>query len=285
MNWLLYIVISLVASSCATILQRYLLKGKTVSPLALSFWFQILPLVPITILGLVMGGFYFPANLPVLAWMQIGAIGVIYTSATILMFKALEKTQAPEFIVLFSFRTIIAIAVSSLILKEFLSMWQLGGIALIIASIGIVMGRHFLTKIEVGEKLTLLSAFLFGLGFANDRTLSVYFDHQTYLLIAFLLPSIGIALYTIPNAKKVLEVAQSRIMIPIVIMATISTISTVMFYMAIFVAPTLAQVAAVNQTQIILTILLSSLILRERSHLWLKLFAGVLSLVGVLLLA
>ena len=285
MNWFFYIVVSLVASSCATILQRYLLKGKTVNPAVLSFWFQTLPLPPIFVLGFFMGGFHFPAGLPILAWFQIGAIGVIYTSATILMFKALEKTQAPEFIVLFSFRTIVAIAVLSLLIKKFLNIWQLAGIVLIIASILIVAGKHFITKIQAGEKLTLLSAFLFGLGFANDRTLSAYFDNQTYLLLAFLLPSIGIALYNIPNAQKIVSVARTRTMVGVVSMAMVSTLSTIMFYLAIFAAPTLAQVAAVNQTQIILTILLSSLILREKSHLWLKLFAGVLSLVGGALLA
>ena len=163
------------------------------------------------------------------------------------------------------------------------SLYQFLGTILILFSILLVSWQGKLIRLRKGEMYGLLAAFIFACGIVNDAFIVKSFDPASYMTIAFLLPGLFIlALYP----KKLKTVATLRSKDTIVKMLVLSVaygLSAVTYVSAYRVGNNAAQIGAIAQVSTILTVLCAIVLLQEKSSVPKKILAGVISVIGVIL--
>jgi len=70
----------------------------------------------------------------------------------------------------------------------------------------------------------------------------------------------------------------------IIIMSVIYAISSVAFFASLDIAPTTGQVSTISRSGVILTVVLSVFLLKERKNLKLKILGAIISMLGLVLI-
>lgn len=281
MPWQAAIIISVILYSCSTLLQRHLLRDAKANPITVSVFFQFVTGCIIAALGVILGQFR-PFSLSAL-WPHLLILGVLYGIGNICIFRSLAAMEASRFTIMFASRAIVTIVASWLMLNERLTGWQLAGALCIFVSIVIVHSREARLQIKGKELLALGAAACFGLANTNDRLLLTQLNVFTYIVLAFYLPVAVTALLRPRETLAAPQLLRTRQLPGLLLLCVFYTGSALSFFTALQTAPNSAQVATINLTSVILIVLLSAVLLRERADLGKKIAAAVLTFVGLLL--
>ncbi|MDP2672159.1 MAG: DMT family transporter [Candidatus Daviesbacteria bacterium] len=281
MVWQLLVAISVVTYSISIILQRLLLKDDKSDPIAYSVVFQLLTGLIIGVYALIRG-FSVPDLVPLIP--NLVLMILLYGAGNIFIFKALKLGEASDFTILFASRTLWIIIAAVLFLKESFTLNQTLGTFLIIASVAIVTGKTKILHPQKSHIFALLGAAVFGLAFANDAFILRNFDVPSYLFIAFVAPALTVWALNPKSTQKMKPLLQGKSLQRLGILGVIYAVSAITIFLAYQIGRNAAQIAPLNQTSTMVTVILGILLLKERDNLPKKLLGAVISFVGVLLL-
>jgi uncharacterized membrane protein len=226
-------------------------------------------------------GFHFPVLSLSIIFFPIAAI--LWGLGTVLFFKALQLLESSEVTILASVRSLVTIAAALLFLGETFSMQKLLGTIIILVSIFIVTNLKGGIKFNKGIYYTFGMALFYGLAIACDVVNLRSTDPLSYLAIINIL--IGIILLLIfPKALLKVKIFTNKNFVKKMLTLSIFTSAqAIAYYFALAKGPA-SQIAPIGQSQVIITILLAVIILKERDNLLRKIVAAILVMIGVLLL-
>ncbi len=281
MNWLFYTLLSLITSAFIGILQKVLMNKEESNPVFRSFVLQILGALVCFIFALIKD-FTMP---PILQYpLNFVLMAILYALCTLFSFKALKTIEASKMAVIFCFGSVVAIFSSAIFLKETITSTIIWGTILIILSIVIATKPGDFSLKSPGVLYSLAAAGLGGLAIVNDAYLLKFSDAVSYTALGFFLPAIPLLLIypkIIVDLKKI-----PKLISPFdFLLALTWGISAIAFYLALEKGGLVSQISPISQTKIILTILFSAILLKEKQRLAAKLTAGILAAIGVILIS
>lgn len=282
MTWQVFIFASVVLTSIATLLQRILLKDEKSDPVSFSIFFQLLTGLLIGAFGSFFSDMSFPSRWSGI-WVNLILMTVLYALGNVFIFKSLKLVEASVFTVIFSSRALFTTLGSTLLLHEGLNARQMGGTLLIILGVVLVTLKSAKISFSRNEIYALLAGACFGFANTNDRILLKTLNLYPFVFLAFVVPAIMIAVVK-PNAAKKMKAFFGKILLTRMIMLCIVyAVSAITFFAALQASPNSSQVASMNLTNVILTVLLSIVFLHERTNVPKKLAGAIASFVGLLL--
>lgn len=280
LSWQLLVAISVITNSVSVLLQRVMLKDDKTDSMAFSIVFQIFTGLLILIYSLIRG-FSVPDLVPLIP--NLILMTILYGAGNIFIFKALKTSEASQFTIIFATRTIWSITAAVLFLGEGFTVKQLLGTALILSSIVLVAWQDKL-KLGKGTLLSLAAAASFGLAFANDALIVRNFDVPSYMAIAFIIPALAVWVIFPKSTVKMKPMLEKGFLKKLGILGVFYAVSALTIFYAYQIGRNAAQIAPLNQTSMILTVVLAIIFLKERSQLGRKLVGLFLSFIGILLL-
>jgi len=280
MEWFVFAMISVGTLAVSNLLQRVLMKDKESDPIAYGLAFQW---ICATLVGIYAfwNGFVVPPirELP----LNFVLMALLYGFSTILILKALKTIEASEATILASSRAVWTILVALIFLGETFSIIKLIGTLLIFIAIFLVSYEKRLS-LKIGSFYVLAYALLFGVAVANDTYIIRQADVPSYLTMAFLLPGFVILAYNPSVIKKMKIFLKNDILMKMILLAIFYSISAIAFYLAYQSGGNVSQIAPINQSVVIVTVILAAIFLKERKHLIRKIIAAFFVSIGVLLL-
>ena len=247
--------------------------------MAFSIVFQLVTGLLILTYALIRG-FSIPNLTPILP--NLIFMTVLYGAGNVFIFKALKAVEASEFTIVFATRTIWTIMAAVLFLGENFSRLQFLGTIFILAGVALVSWQKGL-KLNKGTLFSLAAATSFGLAFANDALIIRNFDVPSYLAIVFIVPALIIWAIFPKSIAKMQPMFNRNFLKKLGILGILYAISAITIFLAYQVGRNAAQIAPLNQTSMILTVILAIIFLKERSQLVRKLLGGLLSFLGIVL--
>lgn len=281
MSWQLLVAISVLTYSISVLLQRVLLKDDKSDPVAYSIIFQILVGVLITIYAFI-HGFQIPNLMPIIP--NLILMTILYGAGNVFIFNALKLIQASEFTIIFTSRSLWTIIAAVLFLGERFTTQQVFGTTLIISSVVMVTGGLKLKTLKNGHAYALLAGLAFGLAFANDAFILRNFDVPSYLSLAFIIPALAVLAIKPGSIQKMKPLLEKAKLAKLLLLGIFYAISAITVFLAYQVGRNAAQIAPLNQTSTIITVLFGIIFLKESAQLAKKLVGTIVSFIGVLLL-
>lgn len=282
MTWQFLITLSIIFFSVSILLQRYILKESDSKPIAFSIFFQFLTGALITVAGFLFSSINLPDIIPLIPNLLL--MIVLYTFANIFIFKSLKEIEASKYTIIFATRALFTIFASTLILSEGLTVKQLGGTLFILLGVIIVSIESTKFTFRKGELFALLGAIGFGFANTNDRFLLGSFNIYPYMSVIFISPAIFMGLIYYKELKYIKLFLHKSIFKKALLLCVIYALSAITFFAALKIADNSSQVISVNLTSVILTVLLSIIFLKERSHVVKKLAGAILTFAGLFLI-
>ncbi len=284
MNWQILIIVSVIFASLSTILQRILLKNDKSDPVAYSIFFQLLVGMFIGSVGFFTGQMNMPRNLLFIVPNLI-LMTLLYGVGNVFLFKALKQINASIFTVVFSSRALFTVIASTIFLSETLLIKQFFGVFLILAGIVLVSSKATKFNFGKGEIFAILAALCFGFANTNDRFLLKTLDVYPYVFLVFIVPALFILGINLNVISKIKVFTEKIILSKMIFLCVFYALSAITFFYALRIGNNSSQIATINLTSVILTVLLSVLILREREDFLKKIIAALLSFVGLILVS
>jgi len=281
MNWQILLTISVITYSVSVLLQRILLKNDKSDPIAYSIVFQLLTGILIGIYAVFMG-FNTPNLVPLIP--NLILMTILYGAGNVFIFSALKIIDASEFTIVFASRALWTIIGAIIFLKESFSSQQALGTILIILSVVLVSWKKQRFTFSKGFVFSILAAASFGLAFTNDAFIVNNFNVPSYLTIAFIVPSLAVWAIYPKSTVKMKPLFERQTLSKLGLLGIFYAISAITIFLAYQVGKNASQIAPLNQTATIITVVLSVIFLRERSDLLRKLLGAIVSFVGVVLI-
>jgi len=280
MTWFIYAIIAIFTASLINILRRVLMKDEESDPVFYTIVLQLLGAL-LALLFAAWKGFEMP---PIKEYpLNFALVGILYAISTLLSFKALKLIEVSQAVIIFSFGVVVAIISSAVFLKEILIVQRLIGTLLIIISILLVTKlKNF--SVNRGNLYALVAAVCAGLATVNDTYLLRFSEAVSYTAIGFLLPGILLLLFYPRSVKKFNSFLKPKAAINMFLLALVWVVSAIAFYTAIEKGALASQIFPILQSGIILTILLAVIFLKERDNLPAKIVAGLMTIMGVMMI-
>lgn len=279
MNWIYIAIISIVAISVANIFQRVAMKDEHSNPLVASVFF----LLTIGALSGVYAILTREYNAPPVGEYAINFIisTVFYAAGTYAYFKAAKGLEASTLIILSAMGGLVSIVAAGIFLQETITSKQLFGTVLIFLAILIVSNK------AKGDKAAfywgLSGASLYGLAVINDTFIIQSYNPAAYTSIMSFLPAILLLLLNSKLVPQFRTLFKWQYLKNILIYSFFYAIQAISYYSALLSGAMASQMAAIFKAEIILTILLSVIFLKETDRLRNKILSGILVTIGILL--
>ena len=280
MNWLLLTALSVLLVSVGNLLQRVLMRDEESDAASYTVVFALLLTIFYFVTSL-----FFGFKSPVLNWSLVLylASAVLWGFGTVFLFKAMKLIEASEVTIFVTLRILIAILASVLFLGEIFDFSKLIGTLILIFSVLIVANIKKGIKFNAGILYSILVAIFYGTAVVIDAFNLKSFEVISYLpIINFLIFLVLLVSYpkVVRRWKVYTNYKFLKKMLPVVMFSCGQAYA---YYFAIQKG-NLSQIAPINQSQVIFTVLLAAIFLGERDHLIRKVFAAICVIVGVILL-
>lgn len=282
MYWIWFALASVILLSVANILQRLLMRDADSDPVLYALAFQFVAAV-VTFGIAVSRGFAMP---PIRTYpLNFALMAVFYGFGTVLFLRALKILDVSTVVILSSVRSIITIVSAVVFLGESFSIVQGVGALLILCSVAMVslVRRERLDRTGIG--LTIGMAACFGLAVTNDKFILSYpQDTLSYTAISFFFPGTILAFSYPSILPRIRTFVNPLLAGKMLLMGTVYGLAAVAFFAAMNAGANASQLGPVNQASVVLTVLLSAILLKERESLAKKVLAAVIVTTGVMLL-
>lgn len=281
MIWQLLILASVILSSISVLLQRIFLKNDENDPIAFSIFFQIALSLLVGLFGLLFGKMSFTNLIPL--YLNLFLSAFLYGVGNVFIFVALRHIEASLFTIIFASRAVITILASTILLQESLIFSQLIGTVLILT--GVVFASLETAKLRFSKLnvFAILAAIFFGLAITNDRFILKSVDIFPYVFIQNLISASIIAIIKPKSFLKIKTFFGNQIFLKAFIICAIYAAATISFFSALQISNNLSQVASINITSVVLTVLLASIFLKEKNNIPQKLLGAISAMAGVFL--
>lgn len=281
MDWFLFSIVSVLALSVTYLLQRVMMRDQNSNPAAYSAAFSLICAFLIGVFAFV-HGFEMPPVQDL--WIQFVLIMVLFASGTLFHFAALKTIEISEVTVIISSRVLWTIAVALIFLGESFDLTNTIGAALVLGAIVLVSFKGGSFKFNKGVYYALGCGFCYGTAFAVSAYILQFSEVFSYTAISFLLPGLFILLVR-PRAFKDMKRLWHKSLLPKMLLTGIfASTSATALNLAYQMGGGAAQLSAINQSVVVLTVILAAIFLGERGHFWQKFAGAVLATIGVILL-
>ncbi|OGM15600.1 hypothetical protein A2V56_00160 [Candidatus Woesebacteria bacterium RBG_19FT_COMBO_42_9] len=280
-TWQILIILSVICYSVSVLLQRILVTEKGSDPVAYASFSQLLTGLMIGIFGYLFTSMKYPDFKPLI--LNFLLMIVLYALGNIFVFKALKKTEASKFSVIFSSRAIIAVLAFSLLMKETLTVSQWIGTLLILSAAVIVSLETKKIKFSFKEIYALLAAMFYGFAVVNDRFLLRHFDVFPYSFLGFVLPALSILAFYSGRIKNMKVFLVKERFVRMATLSLFYAASIILFFYALQITENSSQVISLNSIGVVVTVIFAILFLNERKRIIWKIVGSLLGLLGLLL--
>lgn len=283
MQWLILTLISALTLSLTRIFQRVVLKDSMSDSIAFSVVFQLTVSLLFLVFTLVTNSFKVPSLSAIAVNMLI--MTLLYSLANLLVFTAFKHAEASEVSILLASSTIWSVVSAVIVLQERLTVLNLLGIACIFIGIVFVNFTRKRWQLAKGHLFALLGAIFFGVAFTNDVFILSHFENiASYMVPAFALPGLATLVNSPKTVHKLPYFFKANVVLKVVLCGGLYAISAITIYMAYRAGGMASIISPIQQTNIILTVILGYLFLKEKDNLGKKSIAATATFIGVLLL-
>jgi drug/metabolite transporter (DMT)-like permease len=285
MNWLLLTFLAVLSRSFQSITMKMLTNHAKVSPMTQSLLATLAAFILAMLVSPFIGGVTFSQlndNYTV-----VTLVVVSQTIGNIFFFKGLSKLDAGVTAIAFSSILLWGTILSVLFLDSSFELKQVFGIVILGAAIVLVQKRKNIKHIDLAVIYVLFSAMLFAVFQVSSAELAKTMSTGTYLFIAY---GGTAALTSLVYAKQVRKdfryLAKQRTLIAKSSLRTgLCSVGYFVFsFFAYSEAPDRGIVVVLLTSQVILSVLLGIILLKERDRLKIKLIAGVLAVIAGILI-
>ncbi len=220
-------------------------------------------------------------------WLMIVLGGLFFAIGNIAAYKASSKIDAAQFSLLSNFRTIAAIGLTYIFLNEFLNFKQIIGTVILFVATLMIANIHFnkkTLKFTSYSLLAFLSAFFFAAGIVNEKYLLNNMSFATYLIVGWGFQTVIMGLIAAKDHKDVSKIIRKKALGGIIQLGILRFISGVAFVYALNETTNTSLFASIISYKGALVVIGSYFILRERSHVLIKIISTVLATIGLFLL-
>ncbi len=221
-------------------------------------------------------------------WWFFGLAGLLFALGNIAAFKANTKVEASQFAIITSFRTVVVVIVSWLLLGERLTTVQMIGATIVFAAnIGIIsLNRRPDAKSNPGfyAMIAAVAAVLMGLAVANEKYILNSVDSATYVVIGWGLQAVFMIVLANRQLVRVPQLVKDGSIKTILLLGALHTVAGFCFINALQLSDNAALIASIAALQIILVTIGGYIFLNEKKHGVQKFVAASAAFVGVILL-
>lgn len=279
MHWLIFGALNVIGFSVAAIFQRLAMKKEGSDPVSSTIIFELL-LAAVTGVVSMFAGFTLP---PQKIWLALLAIGALYGYGGLFFFKAIKTIEASEMTILGSFGTLVTVMLSYIFLNERLSPAQLLGLFLILSAVVIVNYTRHKFRLSTGAWYALLGAACFGSAVIIDTYILKFYPATSYMPTGAFLIAV-ILMVSFPRSAKTIVRDIKKVDINLIIYSVLYAFAGLMFYLPLQAGTYVSQMSAIGRVSIILTVILSAVFLKERSHIGKKIIGAILTTIGIFLI-
>lgn len=281
MSWQVLTFASVVFSSVAVVLQKILLRDKTHDPIVSAIIFLFLTGIFLAMFTITQGIGPTPISGRMIPNLLI--MPLIYGVGQFCIFRAISTIDVSLFTILFSTRALWTIVASRFFLHEQFTVERMVGTMFIFFSVVLVVKKNVHINVGRGLLYGIIAAAAFGLGTVNDAYLLQFYQVSTYFTFSFFATGLLLLLTNLHLMRHARQTFNAKSIGPFVILGLLNTLQVVTFFNAYKLGHNAGQIAALNQTQTILAVLLSIIFLQE-THRWReKIIGALVSVVGVIL--
>jgi bacterial/archaeal transporter family protein len=281
MNWFVLAIISVVSLSIANIFQRVVMKEEDSNPLASSIIFLIM-LGILTGIVAVLHGFEFPPLREYALYFFISSF--LYAAGSLAIFKAVKQIEASEFTIISAFGAVVTIVLAILILHEKFTFSQGLGTFCILAAVLLILGRTKLS-LKSGALYAVLGSIFYSAAVISDLIILKTYDALSYTSVMSLLPAFLLILYKPSVISQFRSVLRLKYIKNMLMYSGLYGLQAITYYLAIGTGANASQMAPITRSQIILTVLLAAIFLKERDRMTIKIASAILVTIGVYLAA
>lgn len=279
MHWLFFGALNVIGFSIAAIFQRIAMKKSGSDPIASAIIFEFLLSITSFIVAIIFG-FHLP---PREVATPMAAIAVLYGFGSVFFFRSAKTTEASDISILGSMGTLVTVILSYFFLGERLNGTQLIGVFFILLSVVIINFSKHKLRLHAGAWQAILGAACFGSAVIFDAVILKSYDAISYLPVGSF--CIGLLLLlAFPKTAITLPSAVKTVDINLIIYSVLYTFAALMFYLPMQLGTYVSQLSAVGRVSIILTVILSAVFLKERSHIGKKIVGAILTTIGIFLI-
>jgi uncharacterized membrane protein len=199
------------------------------------------------------------------------------------MFEAVKFLEASDAAILSAASVIITIVASIVFLHESFSINKVIGTVLILIAVYII-DRSKKFRLNKGTIFVIGSTVLASIAVTNDAYILRSSDAISYTPIAFFIPALVIILFFPKSITKLHTLVSKNNLRNMFLMGLFYSVQGVTYYLALERGAGASQMGPIYKANIIVTIILAALFLRERDHLGTKFVSAILVTAGVLLL-
>lgn len=226
----------------------------------------------------------FSANI----WCFFVIAGLLFALGNITAFKANTRVEASQFAIITSFRTVVVVVASWLLLSEKLTPVQIVGALIVFsASLFVIwLGRHKDAKGKIGmySIIAAVSAVLMGLAVTNEKYILNTATLATYVVIGWSLQAFFMALLANRQLAKIPKLIQDGSIKIIMLLGALRTVAGFCFINALQLSNNASLIASIAALHIILVTIGGYIFLNERNYGVQKFIAACAAFAGVVLL-
>ncbi len=282
MTWLYLTLFSVITSAISNILRTVVMKHDKSDPYASVVVFQFMGFFIILSISF-LNGFTLP---PIQVYpLHFLAQAVLWGLSSLFLFKASKLLEASEITILSTTSSMATIITAVIFLGEVFNLQRVFGTLIIIVAVLIVTVKRGVFAVHKGFWYAVLSSVCAGLAVTNDTFLLNFVDVYSFLVVGWLSPGLFLIVVNPKVIKRIPAFFNFQKIKKLLLMTVFYATGGVAFYMAISSGGQASQVSPIGQSSIILTILLATVFLKEKSHLFKKIISAVLVTIGVILLS
>jgi len=283
MTWQILAIASTFGSAIALLLQRRFFQKHDVGIVDYAIFFQIFTGFVLFLYALVRG---LDTSVNTLPALNILYMGLLFSFGSVMMFRAIATIHVSQFSILFSSRALWSVVAAFFVFGEVLTAVQILGATLVIAAIIIASYQKDFSSQNKGQLYALLAAIAFGVAFVNDTyILKDGFDVPTFLSFAFIIPGLILSvIYPKAGRAAAKMLFSPKILLWATPISGFYAFGAITIFLAFQEAYNAAVLASIAQLQTILIVLGGIIFLKEKTNITRKIVAGMISVVGVILL-
>lgn len=285
MNWIVLTVLAVASRSIMSIATKLLSKNIPVSPVTQAILMTGLASLLSVFLSPFIGGISF-SGISEQIWLVL-LVMLSQAFGNVFFYKGLEKLEASTAQVVFSSILIWSVILSSLFLGTKFNYIQSLGILLMMIAILLIQLKKESFKLEIGAVYIIISSFLYAFFQVSSAGIALRVSAGTYLMISYLGPTILLSIFFVKKIIKDIPFLKSN-WIETVKRTTFVSLSSLGYFLFSFFAyrfaPERGTVVVLLTSQVVLSVLLAILFLKERGDVGKKVIAGGLAFIASILI-
>lgn len=278
-NMLLFVALAIIAGTGYKLINKYVLKET--EPYAFALITNIVSAVIFFLLAL--NTFSFPKE--PMAWIVLGIASILWTIiavSTLISYKATDVSIREP---LSQSKTIIALILGILFLREAVSAGRIIGTIVIFLGITLLIyhpERRFGRLSDKGVKWTLFAALLSAFVAIADKAALKWFSLETYGFLVYFFPSIILLFFLSKRTHQVRHLLKTKWKSALAGIAL--ALTAYYFTLKAFSVADVTIVYPLLQLTALLTVIGGLIFMNEREHMWQKIIAVVIIIAGSIIL-